>query len=86
MIELNNDPNNEPSPYLQKEALSATLSNEDIRKLYENMIKDEALKNYDFPSDSRKITRKSGLRSDTPISMLILGMRLASAPIKKLTE
>ncbi len=76
MIELNNDQNNEPSPYLQKEALSATLSNEDIRKLYENMIKDEALKNYTFPkkpssdgyyhiyvNDATKKTGRSALKA-----------------------
>lgn len=41
--------NEQPSPYLQKDVLSATLSNEDIRELYENMLRDEALKNYTFP-------------------------------------
>ena len=39
-----------PSPSLQADGISANLSHEDIRKLYENMLRDEALKDYTFPS------------------------------------
>ena len=42
--------NNESSPSLHSVGNSANLSNEDIRKLYENMLRDEILKDYTFPS------------------------------------
>ncbi|MCR5452932.1 MAG: site-specific integrase [Lachnospiraceae bacterium] len=39
-----------PSSYLQEAEISVNLSNEGIRKLYETMLRDEALKDYTFPS------------------------------------
>jgi len=39
-----------PPPSLQADGISANLNHEDIRKLYENMLRDEALKDYTFPS------------------------------------
>ena len=36
--------------YGQSDMKSANLTNEDIRKLYENMLRDEALDNYTFPT------------------------------------
>ncbi len=47
MKKLNNI---ELPPTLQIAGMSVNLSHEDIRKLYENMLRDEALKDYTFPS------------------------------------
>ena len=38
------------SPSLQLDSISANLCPESIRKLYENMLRDEALNNYTFPT------------------------------------
>ncbi len=42
--------NNTTSPSLQLDRISANLSDEDIRELYENMLRNKALINYTFPS------------------------------------